>query len=51
VLTRGEDVTSLPQLPTGSGFHYSNGRIGIRGKGNELMLEIGRMAPIPCQTD
>ena len=42
-------VTALPQAPTGSGFYYTNGKMGIRGKGEELFLEIGRMAPIRCQ--
>lgn len=47
-LTLGDDVLSLPQQRTASGFHYTNGRTGIRGKGDEIMLEIGRMAPIRC---
>ncbi len=47
-LTLGDDVLRLPQQRTASGFHYTNGRTGIRGKGDEIMLEIGRMAPIRC---
>jgi membrane-bound inhibitor of C-type lysozyme len=47
-LTRGGTTEQLPQQVVASGFLYSNGRIGIRGKGRELQLEIGRMAPIPC---
>jgi membrane-bound inhibitor of C-type lysozyme len=50
-LYQDDGVIELPQAPTASGFHYTNGKIGIRGKGDEVMLEIGRMAPIPCRAD
>ncbi|MGB1142095.1 MAG: MliC family protein [Halioglobus sp.] len=46
---RGDGVSELPQSPAASGYHYTNGKLGIRGKGEELMLEVGRMAPIPCR--
>lgn len=39
----------LPQQRTGSGYAYSNGRVGLRGKGRELQLEIGRRVPIDCR--
>ena len=39
----------LQQQRSGSGFLYSNGPNTVRGKGNELTLEIGRMAPIACK--
>lgn len=48
VLIYDAQVIELPQEPTGSGFYYTNGKIGIRGKGDKLLLEIGRMAPIKC---
>ena len=39
----------LQQQPSGSGFIYSNGPNTIRGKGNDLTVEIGRMVPIQCK--
>lgn len=48
VLVRNNRTMELQQQPSGSGFIYSNGRHTIRGKGNELLLEIGRMVPIRC---
>lgn len=42
-------VTELQQQRTASGFHYTNARTGIRGKGDELLLEIGRRAPVRCR--
>lgn len=38
----------LPQQPAASGFYYSNGKYSVRGKGDKLTLEIGRMAPLEC---
>ena len=49
VLVRNGNNIELQQQPTGSGFLYSNGPNTIRGKGDELMLEIGRMVPVPCK--
>jgi len=49
VLMREQSEISLPQQPSGSGFIYSNGPNTIRGKGNALTVEIGRMLPIQCQ--
>lgn len=43
------DTLELPQQRTGSGYAYSNGRVGLRGKGSELQLEIGRRAPVDCR--
>ncbi|MET0988547.1 MAG: MliC family protein [Steroidobacteraceae bacterium] len=48
VLIRGSEPVELQQERSGSGFIYSNGHTTIRGKGDELTLEIGRMAPIRC---
>lgn len=48
VLTRQGDSIELQQQPSGSGFIYSNGPNTIRGKGNDLTVEIGRMMPIQC---
>ncbi|MBN9368870.1 MAG: MliC family protein [Comamonadaceae bacterium] len=49
VLTRHGERMELRQQPSGSGFIYSNGPNTIRGKGDDLTLEIGRMAPIECK--
>lgn len=47
LLRHGETI-ELQQKPTGSGFLYSNGPSSIRGKGDDLTLEIGRMASLQC---
>jgi hypothetical protein len=46
-MRNGENIP-LSQQPSGSGFMYSNGPNTIRGKGNDLTVEIGRMVPIQC---
>jgi membrane-bound inhibitor of C-type lysozyme len=48
VLVRGGNAIELQQMPSASGFVYSNGPNTVRGKGNELTVEIGRMVPIQC---
>jgi len=48
VLLRNGEEIELPQQRSGSGFIYSNGPNTIRGKGNELSVEIGRMVPLQC---
>jgi membrane-bound inhibitor of C-type lysozyme len=50
VLVRDEKRMELQQQRTGSGFLYSNGPTSVRGKGNELILQDGRSAPIRCKT-
>ena len=48
-LTRhGAQITLQEQL-SASGFVYSNGPNTIRGKGDNLTVEIGRMVPIQCR--
>ena len=49
VLVRNGRTIELQQQPSGSGFIYSNGPNTIRGKGDDLIVEIGRMAPIQCK--
>lgn len=49
VLVRHGQEISLKQQPSGSGFIYSNGPNTIRGKGNALTVEIGRMVPLQCE--
>lgn len=48
VLVRHGATIELQQMPAASGFVYSNGPNTVRGKGDELVLEIGRMVPIRC---
>ncbi len=49
VLVRGGQNTELQQQRTADGFEYSNGQTSIRGKGNELKLNVGMMATATCQ--
>lgn len=49
VLVRGGEALELQQQPSASGFIYGNGPVTVRGKGSELIIEVGRMAPIRCQ--
>src|SRR5690606_40394133 len=48
ILMRHGDEIELPQQRSGSGFIYSNGPNTIRGKGDDLTLEIGRTVPFHC---
>ncbi len=48
-LLRNGQTFELKQEPGGSGFHYSNGPMSIRGKAGDLTVLIGRMAPIKCK--
>ena len=49
ILTRNGQDIALQQQPSGSGFIYSNGPNPIRGKGQDLTVEIGRRVPLQCQ--
>lgn len=49
VLVRGGQTTELQQEPSGSGFVYASRTTTIRGKGDDLTVEIGRMAPLQCK--
>lgn len=49
VLERGGNAVQLHQQPSGSGFAYTNGPTTVRGQGDEITVEIGRMAPLKCQ--
>ena len=51
VLVRHGKPIELQQQPAASGFVYSNGPNTVRGKGDELIVEIGRMAPLKCQAE
>ncbi len=49
VSTEGMEPQTLPIGMSGSGYYYSNGPYGLRGKGDEAMWEVGRMAPVNCK--
>ena len=49
VLVRNGEEIELRQQVSGSGFIYGNGPTTIRGKGDDLTVEIGRMVPIQCR--
>ncbi len=49
ILTRNGGDIELKQKRSASGFVYSNGPNTIRGKGDDLTVEIGRMMPIHCK--
>jgi membrane-bound inhibitor of C-type lysozyme len=49
VLVRNGDTIELQQQPSASGFIYSNGPNTIRGKGDDLTVELGRRVPIQCR--
>ena len=49
VLLRNDDTNELQQQTSGSGYIYSNGPTTIRGKGDDLTVEIGRMVPLQCK--
>ena len=49
VLVRNGKPMELQQQPAASGFIYSDGSTTVRGKGNELTIEVGRMVPIQCR--
>ena len=49
VLVRNGEVLELKQQISGSGFIYTNGPNVVRGKGDELTIEMGRTAPIRCR--
>ena len=49
VLVRNGRTVGLPAQPTDSGYAYSNGPTTVRGKGNEMTIQIGFMTPIWCR--
>ncbi|MDU0354485.1 MliC family protein [Paraglaciecola aquimarina] len=48
MLFDNNQVAELTQKPSASGYFYTNNKISIRGKGDALQLEIGRMAALKC---
>ena len=49
VLIRHSEEIELQQERTASGFLYSNGPNSIAGKGDNLVVHVGRMAAINCR--
>ena len=49
VLVRHGRPIELQQQPSASGFVYSSGPNTVRGKGDELIVEIGRTVPLKCK--
>lgn len=49
-LIRGEDSVDLPRQPSASGFMYSDGSTTIRGKGDELRVDVEGMEPLRCES-
>lgn len=48
ILTRNGSDIEMPQQPSASGIWYSNGPNTLRGKGDDLTVQIGRMVPLQC---
>jgi membrane-bound inhibitor of C-type lysozyme len=52
IVNIGDNQTlTLIQEVSGSGFKYTNGRYTLRGKGNEAIWTVGRMADEHCVAD
>lgn len=51
ISTQSVENLVIPSQVTGSGFLYSNGRYELRGKGNEALWSVGRMAAERCVAD
>ena len=49
VLVRHGMPIELQRQRSATGFVYSNGPNTVRSKGDELTVEIGRMAPLQCK--
>jgi membrane-bound inhibitor of C-type lysozyme len=48
-LVRNQKGTELSKQPSGSGFHYSNGTHTIRGKGEDLAIEVTQQPTLNCK--
>ncbi len=51
VMRRSGWTVELPKQPADSGYAYSNGPTTVLGKGNELTIQIGHLAPIWCRSN
>ncbi|MCE1192868.1 MAG: MliC family protein [Acidovorax sp.] len=50
VLRRRGWTVDLPKRTVDTGYAYSNGPTTVVGKGNELTIQIGHLAPIWCRS-
>lgn len=48
VLVRGSERRELQQQPAASGFAYGTAPVALRGRGDQLSIDVGRRAPITC---
>lgn len=46
---KGREPVSLPELPSGSGFRYSDGHTGLRGKGDEAVFKAADGRSVRCR--
>ena len=51
VLRRSGWTVELPKQATETGYAFSNGPTTVLGKGNELTIQIGHLAPIWCRSN
>ena len=51
VLRRSGWTVDLPRRAAETGYAYSNGPTTVLGKGNELTIQIGHLAPIWCRSN
>lgn len=50
VLRRSGWTVDLPKQAAETGYAFSNGPTTVLGKGNELTIQIGHLAPIWCRS-
>ncbi len=51
VLRRSGWTVELPRQTAETGYAFSNGPTTVLGKGNELTIQIGHLAPIWCRSN
>jgi len=51
ILYDGNITLELPQVISGSGFRYNDGRTTLLGKGNDILLETKDEAPRHCTAE
>ena len=51
VMRRSGWTVELPRQVAETGYAYSNGPTTVLGKGNELTIQIGHLAPIWCRSN
>ena len=51
VMRRSGWTVELPRQAAETGYAYSNGPTTVLGKGNELTIHIGHLAPIWCRSN